>query len=156
MVAYSSLDSLEDIQHSNPHLVKKITIIHSNLTSLSGIQQFTNLEYLNLKYNSLQEPEDLFRIQNKELIKEVNLEGNRIESYSLCTYLSLRTKGFNSLVVLNNKDYSRWGKKTKVPSMRTINSRIDQIQSSMSKTLKRVVKKNVYEKYKLMPQIETQ
>lgn len=39
----------------------------------------------------------------------------------MCTYASLRSLGFENLVLLNNKDYSKWGKnRRKAPYMKKI------------------------------------
>lgn len=82
------------------------------------------------------------KITNKSALRELNLEGNMIEHYALCTFISLKSKGFNNLIMLNNKDYSSWGRKTKVPSMRKINNKLGKIEKSMSRNLEKVVRNN--------------
>lgn len=56
--------------------------------------------------------------------------------------------------MFNNKDYSRWGKnKRKGLSYVKMNEKIEKIEKSMSKTLKRTVRNNVIQKYKFMENI---
>lgn len=103
-----------------------------------------------MKYNNLREADSLYLIGDKSKITELNIQGNDIEYYAACTFSALRANGFTNLVMLNNKDYSRWGlKKKKAPTIRNICSSMKKVEKDMVKTLKRTVKNNVTEKYRL-------
>ena len=81
---------------------------------------------------------------------EINIEGNDIEYFAICTFAALRSNGFTNLIVLNGKDYSRWDKKMrqKIPSMKSVYSSMKKLEKDMGKTLKRTVRNNVQEKYR--------
>lgn len=64
-IAYDEVTSIKDIRHPQPHLVHKISIVHSGLQSLEGIEHYSSLRTLDLKYNNLEVPDDILRISNK-------------------------------------------------------------------------------------------
>lgn len=64
-IAYDQVNSIKQIHHPQPHLVDTISIIHSGLQSLEGIELYSSLRTLDLKYNNLEVPDDIMRIPNK-------------------------------------------------------------------------------------------
>ncbi len=54
-----------------------------------GIEQFMNLERLSINFNFISREEELFKVRNKFLVKELSFIGNLIES----------TLGWKELVV---------------------------------------------------------
>ena len=66
--------------------VQELYLNHNLLQSLDGIQQFTNLNILSLKFNLIVEADELMKIANKTQLKSLNLIGNPVERDERCTF----------------------------------------------------------------------
>lgn len=66
------IDRVDDMYSS----IKELSLNHNHLTSLNGIEQFRNLEVLNLNFNRIGSRSELLKLASPHLLQELNVRGN--------------------------------------------------------------------------------
>lgn len=127
-----------DYLHEKYRGVRSLTLTHCALTSLKGIEQFEQLEELNVRGNNLQEVSELYRIASKELVVRLEFAGNDIEYLGEGLFINL-VQVFPNLVELNGKNYHSiiHRNHSGAHQMKKIMAKSYQIQKSMQATLRK-------------------
>ena len=76
-----SCHEINAIGNVNPYYwqITELYLDHNKISNLDGIQQFSRLATLSLKFNLISNPKELLKIPNKLGLRKLNLKGNPIE-----------------------------------------------------------------------------
>jgi hypothetical protein len=99
-LCYRSIKVINNV----PDTVKFISRLYLNgnyLMSLSGIEQFYNLEVFHFNYNLVSLPAELEKIHNPFFIREISFIANPIYHCRELDLEGLRKRGFSRLVKIN-------------------------------------------------------
>ena len=66
--------------------IQELYLNHNLIQCLDGIQQFSNLHILSLKFNMIVKVEEFMKVSNKKQLKSLNIIGNPIEKDDRCSF----------------------------------------------------------------------